>query len=319
MINYDLLNLLEKVLGKGRRTSGNNYAFVSPFKTHYKPKLEIDLTVNNNAENPWHCWISNAKGRDIRGLFKKIKKVNKQDYDQLYKILGTRKLYVNDDKSNEYEKLVLPTEFIRLADYSKVTDKLIKIELSKAIKYLKHRGLTKVDILRYDIGYCSDGKYAGRIIIPSYDSNYELNYFVSRTIHEDETYKHKNPKVSKDIIGFESFINWNEPITLVEGAFDAITARYNAIPLFGKTLSSSLKEKILLRTPPKVIVALDNDAKYDALYISNYLIREGIHVSMINMEKKDVNEMGFDEFTTKKKNLPSMDSFDIIKQRILYV
>ena len=146
-----------------------------------------------------------------------------------------------------------------------------------------------------------------------------MNYFVSRTIHEDETYKHKNPKVSKDIIGFESFINWNEPITLVEGAFDAITARYNAIPLFGKTLSSSLKEKILLRTPPKVIVALDNDAKYDALYISNYLIREGIHVSMINMEKKDVNEMGFDEFTTKKKNLPSMDSFDIIKQRILYV
>ena len=319
MINYDLLNLLEKVLGKGRRTSGNNYAFFSPFITHYKPKLEIDLTTNNNADNPWHCWVSNAKGRDIRGLFKKIKKVNKQDYDQLYKILGTRKLYVNEDNSNEYEKLVLPTEFIRLADYSKVTDKLLKIELTKAIKYLKNRGLTKVDILRYDIGYCSEGKYSGRIIIPSYNSNYELNYFVSRTIYEDETYKHKNPKVSKDIIGFESFINWNEPITLVEGAFDAITARYNAIPLFGKTLSNSLKEKILLRTPPKVIVALDNDAKSDALYISNYLIREGIQVSMINMEKKDVNEMGFDEFTTKKKNVSSMDSFDIIKQRILYV
>ena len=70
------------------------------------------------------------------------------------------------------------------SDYSKTTDKLLKIELTKAITYLKHRGLTKVDILRYDIGYCSDGKYAGRIIIPSYDSNYELNYFVSRTIYE---------------------------------------------------------------------------------------------------------------------------------------
>jgi DNA primase len=319
MINYDLLNLLEKVLGKGRRTSGNNYAFFSPFITHYKPKLEIDLTVNNNADNPWHCWVSNAKGRDIRGLFKKIKKVDKQDYDQLYKILGTRKLYVNDDNSNEYEKLVLPIEFIRLSDYSKTTDKLLKIELTKAITYLKHRGLTKVDILRYDIGYCSDGKYAGRIIIPSYDSNYELNYFVSRTIYEDELYKHKNPKVSKDVIGFESFINWNEPITLVEGAFDAITARYNVIPLFGKTLSNLLKEKILLRNPPKVIVALDNDAKSDALYISNYLIKEGINVSMVNMEKKDINEMGFYEFTTKKKNALPMDSFDIIKERIMYV
>ena len=73
MINYDLLSIVEKVLGKGRKTSGNNYSFFSPFISHYKPKLEIDLTVNNNGENPWHCWVSNAKGRDIISLFKKIK------------------------------------------------------------------------------------------------------------------------------------------------------------------------------------------------------------------------------------------------------
>ena len=61
MINYDLLNLLEKVLGKGRKTSGNNYSFFSPFISHYKPKLEIDLSASNDGQNVWHCWVSNVK------------------------------------------------------------------------------------------------------------------------------------------------------------------------------------------------------------------------------------------------------------------
>ena len=317
MINYDLLNLLEKVLGKGRRTSGNNYAFFSPFINHYKPKLEIDLTINNNGDNPWHCWVSNAKGRNIKALFKSIK-VNRTFYDDLNKILGTRVLYADDFIKNEYEKLLLPTEFIRLADYSKQSDKLLRLELKRAIDYLKKRGITKVDILRYDIGYCPSGRYSGRVIIPSYDANYELNYFVSRTVFEDELYKHKNPKVSKDVIGFESFINWDEPITLVEGAFDAITARFNTIPLFGKTLSNKLKEKIILRRPPKIIVALDNDAKVDAFRISNYLLSNGIDVSILNMQAKDVNELGFNDFSVIKKQTPKTDSYDIIKQRILY-
>jgi DNA primase len=318
MVNYDLLALLERVLGKGRKTSGNNYAFFSPFVDHYKPKLEIDLTTNNKGTNPWHCWVSNVKGRDIKGLFKKLKKINKQDYETLYKIIGTRKLYVKDDNEQAEQVLVLPTEYIKLSDYSKVKDRLLKKELAHAITYLKNRGLSKIDLLRYDIGYCSSGKYSGRVVVPSFDENYELNYFVTRTIFDDDIYKHKNPKVSKDIIGFESFINWNQPITLVEGAFDAITARFNAIPLFGKILPNVLKEKIILRRPPKVIIALDSDARVNASQIANYLLHEGINVSIVNLDKKDVNEMGFDNFLNAKLESNSMDSYDIIKYKVLY-
>jgi hypothetical protein len=42
--------------------------------------------------------------------------------------------------------------------------------------------------------------------------------------------------VSRDIIGFELFINWNVPIILCEGVFDAIAIKRNAIPLLGKTI-----------------------------------------------------------------------------------
>jgi DNA primase len=315
MINYDLLSLVEKVLGKGRRTSGNNYSFFSPFISHYKPKLEIDLSVNNNSENPWHCWVSNAKGRSIVSLFKKLK-VGRQYQEDLDKILKTKNLYIQNKKETK-EELVLPKEFISLYQFPKIKDIQIKMQMKQALNYLKSRGIGRTDILRYGIGYCPSGNYSGRIIVPSYDDNFNINFFVSRSIFEEDTLKYKNPKWSKDVIGFDSFINWDEHITLVEGVFDAISARYNTIPLFGKLMSNLLKEKILLRKPPKVIVALDNDARKDALNISSYLVANGINVSIINLEQKDVNEVGFKEFTSIKRKTKNTDTYDIIKQRIL--
>ena len=316
MINYDLLSIVEKILGKGRRTSGNNYSFFSPFISHYKPKLEIDLTVNNNGENPWHCWVSNAKGRSIISLFKKVK-AGKQYLDDLNKILKTKNLYIKD-KSETKEELVLPKEFIRLYEYPKIKDIQVKMQMKQALNYLKLRGIGRTDILRYGIGYCPNGNYSGRIIVPSYDENFNLNFFVSRSIFEEDTLKYKNPKWSKDVIGFDCFIDWDEPVTLVEGVFDAITARYNAVPLFGKIIQPKLRERILLRKPPKIIVALDNDAYSDAIKISSSLLSEGINVSIVQMQSKDINEMGFNDFSSLKSATPTTDSYDIIKQRILY-
>jgi len=316
MINYDLLNLLEKVLGKGRKTSGNNYSFFSPFISHYKPKLEIDLSASNDGQNVWHCWVSNAKGRNISSLFKKLK-VDRSYYTDLDKIIKIRKLYVPDQNQTKEIQLSIPSETIRLYEYGKIKDIQTKMQLKQAINYLKKRGISRTDMIRYDIGYCPNGSYSGRIIVPSYDDNFNLNFFVSRSIFEEDTLKYKNPKWSKDVIGFDSFINWNEPITLVEGVFDAISARYNSIPLFGKLMSNLLKEKTLLRKPPKVIVALDNDARKDALNISSYLVRNGINVYIVNLEEKDVNEVGFNAFTLIKSNSKKTDTYDIIKQRIL--
>jgi DNA primase len=316
MINYDLLSLVEKVLGKGRKTSGNNYSFFSPFISHYKPKLEIDLTVNNNGENPWHCWVSNAKGRSIVSLFKKVK-AGKQYLDDLNKILKTKNLYIKN-KTETKEELVLPKEFIRLYEYPKIKDIQVKMQMKQALGYLKSRGIGRTDILRYGIGYCPNGSYSGRIIVPSYDENFNLNFFVSRSIFEEDMLKYKNPKWSKDVIGFDCFIDWDEPVTLVEGVFDAITARYNAVPLFGKIIQPKLRERILLRKPPKIIVALDNDAYSDAIKISSSLISEGINVSIVQMKSKDINEMGFKDFSSLKSVTLPTDSYDIIKQRILY-
>ena len=57
--------------------------------------------------------------------------------------------------------------------------------------------------------------------------------------------KYKNPPISRDVIVFDGMINWNEPITLVEGVFDSFSVKRNVIPLLGKFLLSKLKNKIL--------------------------------------------------------------------------
>ena len=119
-----------------------------------------------------------------------------------------------------------------------------KINGKHALKYLKSRGLTKEDILRYNIGYCETGKYRNRIIIPSYDESNELNYFIGRSYLSKTKRKYMNPEAQKEIIIFNEYlVDWTKPIYIVEGAFDSIFIP-NSIPLLGKFMSDYLFEKL---------------------------------------------------------------------------
>ena len=260
MKNLKLLQLLESVLGKGKPTSGNNVAFFSPFTSHYKPKLEIDINTNSEGQNPWHCWISDKKGRSIHTLFKQLN-LPKSKFDKLNKIIEVTRYRNNTIEKIEYS-LKLPDEYQPLWIEKKTPD------YRNAIHYLKTRGINIFDIIRYRIGYAESGQYSGKIIIPSYDSNGQLNYFVSRAYYKNDPHKHKNPQTSKDIIGFEMLINWNEPIILCEGAFDAITIKRNTIPLFGKIIQPTLQKKIIEEHVKDIYICLDPDALNNAISTS---------------------------------------------------
>jgi DNA primase len=293
MKNLKLLQLLESVLGKGKQTSGNNIAFFSPFTSHYKPKLEIDINTDSNGQNPWHCWISDKKGRSIHSLFKQLN-LSKDKFEKLGKIIERSKYRnLSTEITKNEEQIQLPEEFKPLWLKNNTPD------YRNAIYYLQKRGITIFDIIRYRIGYAEDGLYSGKIIIPSYDENGQLNYFVSRAFYENDPYKHKNPKVSKDIIGFGMLINWNEPITLCEGAFDAITIKRNAIPLFGKQINPKLRMKIIEEGVKEINICLDNDAIINAKNIAKTFMGEGITVHLVKLDKQDPNELGYKKITEK--------------------
>jgi hypothetical protein len=188
MKNLKLLQLLESILGKGKPTSGNNIAFFSPFQSHYKPKLEIDINTTSAGENAWHCWISDKKGRSIVSLFKQLN-LPKQNFEQLNRIIEQTKYRSNlTTDSQKQVVLQLPAEYIPLWKSKKTPD------YRNALHYLTGRGITVFDIIKYRIGYCENGEYSGKIIIPSYDATGQLNYFVSRAIINQI---HKNIKILK--------------------------------------------------------------------------------------------------------------------------
>ncbi len=166
-----------------------------------------------------------------------------------------------------------------------------------AMHYLLNRGVTVFDILKYRIGYCESGEYSGKIIIPSYDKDGQLNYFVSRAYYKADKFKHKNPKISKDIIGFEMFINWSQPIILCEGSFDAIAVKRNAIPLFGKIIQPALQKKIIEERVRNIYICLDADALKNALAIAEKFMAEGLNVYFVELQSEDASELGFRQIT----------------------
>jgi DNA primase len=299
MENTALLFLVESILGKGQSTSKGNFAFKCPFCTHHKNKMEISLRTTSKRENFWHCWVCGAKGKTLLTLFKKIKAPQGKINELNMLIVPAKK-----EGHIAIDQLELPKEFISLSQ--PVEDKISQIESKHALKFLKKRGITQDDIIKYNIGFCKEGKYECRVIIPSYDENSKLNYFIARDYKEPSLQKYKNPPASaKDVIGFELYINWDAPIILVEGMFDALTIKRNVIPLFGKVIHGKLMEKLVKSSVDRIYIALDNDARRDALKQAEMLMSYGKEVYLVEMEGKDANEIGFEQFlNTLERTIP---------------
>ena len=288
MVNQLLVTLVNPVLGSGKPTARNNYAYHCPFCHHHKPKLEVNLTENREGKNPWHCWACDARGTTVYQLFKKTNASSD-------KIAEANSL-ISSSKPKEYKKsnttIRLPDEFISLSN-----GELNDITAKHAKAYLNKRNISKYDILKYNIGYCNKGLYANMIIIPTYDEDGRLNYFTARSFEKEPYIKYRNPSVSRNIIPNEHLINWNLPIILCEGLFDAISIKRNAIPLLGKNIQSNLMKKIVTSVVNKIYIALDKDAMKQALRFCENLMAEGKEVYLVDMQDKDPSEMGFTNFT----------------------
>jgi hypothetical protein len=294
MENAALLILLESVLGASNRTSRGNYAFHCPFcpTPHHKPKLEINCVTNAKNENPWHCWVCEAKGKTIRSLLKQAK-APASKLSELKLIIVPSKEEVKRDTTI----LALPKEFISFNDNEKfITDRIAQIESKHAFKFLRKRGITTDDIIKYNIGFCKEGTYKDRVIIPSYDENGSLNYFIARA-YKDGIQKYKNPPTdAKSAIGMELFINWDAPIILIEGMFDALTVKRNVIPLFGKIIHEKLMTKLVRSSVNRIYIALDPDAIKSALKYAEELMAYGKEIYLVELDGKDANEIGFERF-----------------------
>jgi DNA primase len=252
----NLISLLSQILGDYKEFGKGEVYFACPFCHNHKRKFAVNV-----LKNAFHCWHCGARGRSLITLFKKLD-VSPSQLKELRSLLSDDQInnYIEEDTNTE---LYLPPGFKPLWTPSK-----------------------------YQMGYTMDGPYASRIIIPSYDSNNKLNYFLARSFYESGL-KYKNPPVSKNVIVFENQINWKMPLVLCEGVFDAIAIRRNAIPLLGKFVPRKLLKMMIKNKVKEVFVALDDDAITEAREIEQNLSQYGIDVKLVNLDKKDPSELGF--------------------------
>jgi DNA primase len=264
--NYDLIiDILEDILGNHglHNEDKGQINFDCPVCSYEIKGLDVgdgknNLEINYKL-NVYKCWSCSESHGTHGSLYKLIKKHGNPKHLKNYILLRPE-----DDNNNfhkKYKKVYLPKEFISLKNIHSAYK--LTPHYKQAMAYLRKRNITDDIISKFNIGYCYDGEYSNRIIIPSYDENDEINYFVARSYLSNTKLKYKNPEAQKETIIFnENLVNWNETIYLVEGVFDSIFLN-NSIPLLGKFVSKQLFDT-LYEKAKNIVIILDGDAWEDA-------------------------------------------------------
>lgn len=297
--------LLKKVLGpiKIDKSIKDELVFTCPKCFHQKPKLSVNFVLDE-----FNCWVCHFGGKSLAPIFSLS-----DDKSILSEYRSHRKS--SKDEEEHKKPLIVPT---LPEGFKSFLSKERSLTKDYALSFLKKRGLTREDLILFKIGYTEVGKYRNRIIIPSFDANGDLNFFVGRTFFDDDI-KYKNGRFEKDIIFNELLIDWKKPVLLTEGPFDAIAAGDNAIPIQGTYLSESSKlVKKLVSSNVPVYLALDADARRYRIKLAASLMKYGIQCFDVPLnDKKDIGEMTREDIQKAISNSKEFKSqIDIMRARV---
>ena len=292
--------IISDILGHYNRR-GDEHLYHCPFCDHHKKKLSV-----NFQKGFFKCWICDTRGKN---LYRIVRKFGTYDQRQKWLELDGRldlsefdKMFAALNDEEQEQTIDLPEEFISLCN--KHLPRSSKI----AFDYLLSRGVTKKDILKWKGGYCDKGRYSGRIVIPSFNNNGFVNYFIARSF-VGHNKRYLNPPCGRDIIFNELYMDWDEPVTLVEGVFDAVVAGDNSIPLLGSTLreDSKLFQAIVLNDVP-VYLGLDPDADKKTRHMIKSMLKYDIEIYKINLDGcEDIGSMIRQDFIDRRDDARIID------------
>ena len=295
------IKIVTDILGSYRRV-GNEHLYHCPYCGHHKKKMSVNFVLN-----AFKCWVCDTRGKNI---FRIVRKFGNYDQRQKYlELQGRLDLTEFDDLFKELndekveQTIELPKEFISLCN------KRLPVSSQRPLSYLKSRGITKREIQLWKIGYCNEGRYSGRIIIPSFNNNGDCNYFIARSFVGHKR-KYLNPPCGRDIIFNELMVDWAEPIVLVEGVFDAIVVGDNAVPILGSTLRTESKLfQALAINDAQVYMALDADARKKSNYMMQSMLKYDMEVFKVDTSFiEDIGSITTEHFDLLKDKAELVDS-----------
>lgn len=252
----DKIRFYETVFGRGKLSSdGKNFDVKCPICSPIDAsKKKLSIRTDNDIN---HCWVCGWKARSLAPLLKKHGTQSQLDiYRSIFGIPGVKDNIVTGGKELVEEKLVLPKDF-QLLVFAPDNDPDVKAMW----RYLFSRGLCEKDAWYYKFGVSNEQKWKRRILMPSFDSQGNLNYFTARTIDKNKRPKYDNPDVDRNPVVFNEInIDWSQRLVLCEGPFDLVKCVENSTSLLGSDLDErhELFNKILLHGTP-IALALDGD------------------------------------------------------------
>lgn len=305
--------IIKSVLGSHYH-SGDEILFYCPKCRHHKKKLSVNID-----KNKFKCWVCDYRGNSIRRLVKRhgtfLQQQQWAELDDSVEVSSFEEMFSTEqqDFQETKQKINLPDEFKTLCSSS------LSLATKPVLRFLYDRGLTKQDILKWKMGYCPTGEYAGRVIVPSFDDDGDVNYFIART-YDRGWLKYKNPPASRDIVFNELYIDFDSDLTIVEGVFDAIVAE-NAVPILGSSLrqDSELLRKVVEHDTP-VYIALDPDVETKAMRLIKKMLTLDIEIYKIDIKPyADVGEMTKKQFNIRKQEAQLMTNDSFLERAIFSI
>ena len=313
---YKRLEFIKNIVSYSSLSKDNiNLNIWCPFCKHRsKSKLKLSIHLEKCF---YHCWLCDKKGTNIPYLISKINRSKVELSKTLFKSYNKKFDLFGNEEEIENIEIQIPEKFSFLVENFNSLDP----DGRDVLKYAIKRGFNKHKIYMLRPGFSLSNEFKRCLILPSYDKNGDLNYYTARKIdvNTSDNFKYKNASVSKkDIIFNELNVNWNNPLTLVEGPLDLIKTNDNATCLLGSSLTEDSKlfyEIVKNKTPIKL--ALDRDAYSKTLDIAELLLEYDIQVDIVNTKYfEDVGEMSREEFAELCKNSKPYQKNDRLLNKI---
>ena len=141
------ISIIAGFLGRSYK-SNDEYLFQCPYCKHHKRKFSVNI-----QRGVYKCWICDAKGRNLYRLVRRFGSIKDKEAWKAFSgektdLSGFDNLFEDTEEEDFEQILQMPPSFRSLCGTNS----------SKApLKYLKSRGIDKKDILKWKMGFCSEG------------------------------------------------------------------------------------------------------------------------------------------------------------------
>jgi hypothetical protein len=214
------------------------------------------------------CGVCGWRSRTLLPIVRRFAKHLEHDY----LVAFSSPMFDDNETRNVVDVVSLPQNIMPLVSLP---------QSHRGVQYVLKRGCTERDMWRWRMMWIDSSENRNRVLMPSFDSNGALNFWVARAIGDWKP-KYVNSNVSANSIIFNEIdIDFKKTIVICEGAFDAIKCGDASVPLLGSALDEThILFDAIVKNNASVILMLDADALRKAVKIARLLTSYDISVKI---------------------------------------